>query len=592
MAKVESFRFWCQKVLPLVYDESLSYYELLCKVVEYLNNTIAAVNENTADVAQMRVELNQFETFINNYFDNLNVQTEINNKLDAMAASGELTNLMKPYIDEMTEGFNERITQAQEDADLANSRISEIANLPEGSTSGDAELADIRVGADGVTYVSAGDAVRGQYNNLKWLLNSDLFPLDNNKMYHPNTVIKTFQGAINPSGLITTAQGDSYIYVADVSGLSTIKVENSSLYAFYSALPDYGDSSIDNQRHSSSTYNYELNVPEGANYIALRAAAADKVAVTATGPLNVLSAKGRFTGDLNDLENNSIVNINSGSLTIESNNVPYDGFVGSVLTICGVYNQDVIRTQIAIAGENNPRFFFRSFYTTWRNWKEAADKNDISSYMPLDVLTAFSNITCCGDSLTYSQVYTGGSTSRQAYVTYPMALEKITGTPTSAIARAGYTTINWWNAFASQIEAKDNQLAIIYLGTNGGLTDTLSTDAPEGSDPSTWADTNTGCYAKMVQKFISVGAKVILVKVYASTDVQTTNKVIKDIADRFHTGIVDNNMLTDAAYHYYPDLSGSNTPHYNDLGYNAFARYLSDNIANMDKTYLKYVIPA
>ena len=43
-AKVDSFRFWCQKVLPLVYDDSLSYYELLCKVVNYLNNTIADVN--------------------------------------------------------------------------------------------------------------------------------------------------------------------------------------------------------------------------------------------------------------------------------------------------------------------------------------------------------------------------------------------------------------------------------------------------------------------------------------------------------------------------------------------------------------------
>ena len=30
-------RFWCQKVLPLVYDESLSYYELLCKIMKHLN---------------------------------------------------------------------------------------------------------------------------------------------------------------------------------------------------------------------------------------------------------------------------------------------------------------------------------------------------------------------------------------------------------------------------------------------------------------------------------------------------------------------------------------------------------------------------
>ena len=34
-----AFRFWCQKVLPIVYDDSLSYYELLNKVVDYLNNT-------------------------------------------------------------------------------------------------------------------------------------------------------------------------------------------------------------------------------------------------------------------------------------------------------------------------------------------------------------------------------------------------------------------------------------------------------------------------------------------------------------------------------------------------------------------------
>lgn len=33
-------RFWCQTVLPLVYEDSLSYYELLCKVVHYINHLI------------------------------------------------------------------------------------------------------------------------------------------------------------------------------------------------------------------------------------------------------------------------------------------------------------------------------------------------------------------------------------------------------------------------------------------------------------------------------------------------------------------------------------------------------------------------
>lgn len=41
---IRKFKFWCQKVLPLVYDDSLSYYEVLCKIVQYLNKVIEDVN--------------------------------------------------------------------------------------------------------------------------------------------------------------------------------------------------------------------------------------------------------------------------------------------------------------------------------------------------------------------------------------------------------------------------------------------------------------------------------------------------------------------------------------------------------------------
>ena len=45
IGNIKTFRFWCQKVIPLVYDNSLSYYEVLCKVVHYLNGVIEDINE-------------------------------------------------------------------------------------------------------------------------------------------------------------------------------------------------------------------------------------------------------------------------------------------------------------------------------------------------------------------------------------------------------------------------------------------------------------------------------------------------------------------------------------------------------------------
>lgn len=43
--KIENFRFWCHKILPLVYEDSLSYYELLCRVMKKLNEIINQMND-------------------------------------------------------------------------------------------------------------------------------------------------------------------------------------------------------------------------------------------------------------------------------------------------------------------------------------------------------------------------------------------------------------------------------------------------------------------------------------------------------------------------------------------------------------------
>mgnify|MGYP003290322510 CR=1 FL=1 len=93
------FRFWCQTVLPLVYDDSLSYYELLSKVVSYLNATIGDLNKLTEEYSDIRNAYKELEAFVNNYFENLDVSAEINAKLDQMAEDGDFDEMVEAVLE-------------------------------------------------------------------------------------------------------------------------------------------------------------------------------------------------------------------------------------------------------------------------------------------------------------------------------------------------------------------------------------------------------------------------------------------------------------------------------------------------------------
>ena len=61
------FRFWCFKVLPLVYDDELSYYEVICKCVDYINNLIENDKAISNDVEQLKQEMKQVQELIDKY---------------------------------------------------------------------------------------------------------------------------------------------------------------------------------------------------------------------------------------------------------------------------------------------------------------------------------------------------------------------------------------------------------------------------------------------------------------------------------------------------------------------------------------------
>ena len=85
------FTNYIYKTIPLAFDESMSYYETLCALLKRLKTDEDVINNN----ANVLIEL---QDFVTHYFDNLDVQEEINNKLDEMAESGELTEIIAQYL--------------------------------------------------------------------------------------------------------------------------------------------------------------------------------------------------------------------------------------------------------------------------------------------------------------------------------------------------------------------------------------------------------------------------------------------------------------------------------------------------------------
>lgn len=139
--KMGYINFWCQKVIPLVFDDSLSYYEAICKFMQKLNEVISALNNNAQCIDELQGkyiilqrnfdalevkweefkiyienkfntfkteittkeenfentinnEFTSFKNYVENYLNNIDVQSYVNIKIDELAESGYFSTLL------------------------------------------------------------------------------------------------------------------------------------------------------------------------------------------------------------------------------------------------------------------------------------------------------------------------------------------------------------------------------------------------------------------------------------------------------------------------------------------------------------------
>lgn len=167
---VPPFVRYVASTIPMVFDNSLSYYEALAALAKSLQDTVGVVNNN-ATVTEEYIQLTKdMKEYMDHYFDNLDVQEEINNKLDEMVESGEfqtiLNSYVEPKLDELEASLtndinNEAELRASVDEGLQN-QINGLASgspLVASSTSGMRDHSKIYVNTtDGKWYYWSGSA--------------------------------------------------------------------------------------------------------------------------------------------------------------------------------------------------------------------------------------------------------------------------------------------------------------------------------------------------------------------------------------------------------------------------------------------------
>lgn len=96
---VPPFVSYCAQLIPTVFDNSLSYYEALSALAKWMQDNLVDVINNNAAVTEQYIRMTEeLKAYVENYFENLDVQEEINNKLDDMVEQGTLQEIITSYI--------------------------------------------------------------------------------------------------------------------------------------------------------------------------------------------------------------------------------------------------------------------------------------------------------------------------------------------------------------------------------------------------------------------------------------------------------------------------------------------------------------
>lgn len=193
---------------------------------------------------------------------------------------------------------------------------------------------------------------------------------------------------------------------------------------------------------------------------------------------------------------------------------------------------------------------------------------------------AFNKWLCIGDSTTHGFVSDYGFAKGGGFyvqnVSTPLFLSRLTGMNVINAGHGSWNCKEWWQYIAKDIDYSDIDLVTIEMGYNRGFTDTLEQDVNQYSNYNDYADTDTGCYCKIIEYIKEQNKDVFIVLVISShiTETSTVAKVVGQIAEKYSLPIIrlykkDIINLDDDRLHGYLNAESTSLDyiHFNALGY-------------------------
>lgn len=584
--------------------DALTEWQLFCKLGKEMNKIINSENTLGTQMENVTNAFIDLQNYVNNYFDNLDVQEEINNKLNALVEDGTLENLIGAYIQPRIDEQNEEIANFKLNVNnrLQNQDLT-IAGLESGSpifVSSTSDMTDntkvyvlttnmhiyyYNGGAfvDSTIQYSAGTSIMSGYNTLlntatQWKnFNNDFNNLIPNKIYfcsQPTSVVltnapySTFNGVVmcinhreQTNGVVQYAHNPSRgLYVRQCWGTTWYdwkKITTSTdLEQFTNALRGYG--SI----------------------------------------INSVNAWSQFDNDFDKLINNRIYTVQNTTGVTQLHSPTGQNVSGTLLSYNNYSGNRDGQTQLFIPYNANNIYIRLKWGGSWSEWKNVISDSYINPLLNNrfdELYKVFDTVGVIGDSLASGEcAYKDNGNTRYIDLydkSWGQFMARDSGNTYYNFSKGGLTTRSWFTTEQGYPTASDGnhkcKAYIIGLGVNDQTlgSDYVGTSADINlNDYTQNADTFYGNYAKIIQtmKLQQPKAKFFLFTVpNSSTNYDNINTAI-----RYMATIFDNVYVIDLRTNYINFYQGDvfirnnlRSGHYNAIAYEYMAKMIEQWIS-------------